>query len=179
MTQPWDASSESLLRELAPQVLGALTRRYRDFASAEDAVQEAMLAAFTQWPQQGVPENPRGWLIQVASRRMTDQARSEIARRQRETEVARDAETMAVTGDIEADMDSRHSDFAVHVLPPGAHLVLSNSPDAARRRWLNHSGNCPGIPGSRSNHGATHQPRQAKYSSFPRALPSAASAPAL
>jgi RNA polymerase sigma factor (sigma-70 family) len=106
MTQPWDASSESLLRELAPQVLGALTRRYRDFASAEDAVQEAMLAAFTQWPQQGVPENPRGWLIQVASRRMMDQARSEIARRQRETEVARDAETMAVTDEIEADMDS-------------------------------------------------------------------------
>ena len=78
-------------------------RRFRDFAAAEDAVQEAMLAAFTQWPQEGVPENPRGWLIQVASRRMTDQMRSEIARRQRETAVARDVETMAPADDIESE----------------------------------------------------------------------------
>jgi len=88
-----DAETEHLLRELAPQVLGAVVRRFRDFAAGEDAVQEAMLAAFTQWPHEGVPENPRGWLIQVASRRMTDQMRSEIARRERETAVARDAET--------------------------------------------------------------------------------------
>jgi RNA polymerase sigma factor (sigma-70 family) len=98
-------TSEHLLRELAPQVLGVVARRFRDFTSAEDAVQEAMLAAFTQWPQEGVPENPRGWLIHVASRRMTDQLRSEIARRQRETAVASDAETMAPSGDIESDMD--------------------------------------------------------------------------
>jgi RNA polymerase sigma factor (sigma-70 family) len=96
---------EHLLRELAPQVLGSVVRRFRDFAAAEDAVQEAMLAAFTQWPQEGVPENPRGWLIQVASRRMTDQVRSEIARRQRETVVASDAETMAPANTIESDMD--------------------------------------------------------------------------
>src|SRR5437868_15012180 len=92
MTKPWDATSEHLLRELAPQVLGAVTRRFRDFASAEDAVQEAMIAAFTQWPEEGIPQNPRGWLIQVASRRMTDQLRSAIARRERETTVAREAE---------------------------------------------------------------------------------------
>jgi RNA polymerase sigma factor (sigma-70 family) len=98
-------TSEHLLRELAPQVLGAVARRFRDFTSAEDAVQEAMLAAFTQWPQEGVPENPRGWLIHVASRRMTDQQRSEIARRQRETAVASDAETVAPSRDIESDMD--------------------------------------------------------------------------
>ena len=97
MTKPWDATSEHLLRELAPQVLGAVARRFRDFSSAEDAVQEAMIAAFTQWPQEGVPENPRGWLIQVASRRMTDQVRSEIARRQRETAVAKDVETMVAS----------------------------------------------------------------------------------
>lgn len=96
---------ERLLRELAPQVLGALVRRFRDFAAAEDAVQEAMLAAFTQWPKQGVPENPRGWLIQVASRRMTDQVRSEIARRERETSFVRDAETMTFPNEIEPDMD--------------------------------------------------------------------------
>src|SRR5271156_3605876 len=105
MIKPWDAMSEHLLRELAPQVLGAVARRFRDFTSAEDAVQEAMIAAFTQWPQEGIPENPRGWLIQVASRRLTDQARSEIARRQRETAVSREAETVARVHDIEYDMD--------------------------------------------------------------------------
>ena len=105
MTKPWDATSEHLLRELAPQVLGAITRRFRDFASAEDAVQEAMIAAFRQWPQTGIPDNPRGWLIQVASRRMADQARSEIARRERETTVAREAESVVPMLDIDSDMD--------------------------------------------------------------------------
>jgi RNA polymerase sigma factor (sigma-70 family) len=79
---------EPLLRELAAQVLGAVVRRFRDFASAEDAVQEALLAAAVQWPEQGVPENPRAWLIHVASRRMTDAIRSDSARRRRETEAA-------------------------------------------------------------------------------------------
>lgn len=79
---------ETLLRELAPQVLGAVTRRFRDFSAAEDAVQEALLAAAQQWPQEGMPGNPRGWLIQVAARRMTDHQRSESARRRRETEAA-------------------------------------------------------------------------------------------
>src|SRR5438270_655366 len=105
MTKPWDTTSEQLLRELAPQVLGAVARRFRDFVSAEDAVQEAMIAAFTQWPQEGIPDNPRGWLIQVASRRLTDQARSEIARRERETAAAMEAEIMAPAVDIESDMD--------------------------------------------------------------------------
>src|SRR5215471_13685305 len=105
MTKPWDTTSEHLLRELAPQVLGAVTRRFRDFVSAEDAVQEAMMAAFTQWPRDGIPDNPRGWLIQVASRRMTDLVRSEIARRQRETAVAREMDTVAPAVDIESDMD--------------------------------------------------------------------------
>jgi RNA polymerase sigma factor (sigma-70 family) len=105
MSQPWDTRSEHLLRELAPQVLGRVTRRFHDFAAAEDAVQEAMIAAFKQWPQEGVPENPRGWLIQVACRRMTDHVRSEIARRERETEVAREAETILPTADLESDMD--------------------------------------------------------------------------
>jgi RNA polymerase sigma factor (sigma-70 family) len=76
---------EHLLRELAPQVLGAVVRRYRDFSAAEDAVQEALLAASSQWREQGVPENPRAWLIQVAARRLTDQLRSELSRRRRET----------------------------------------------------------------------------------------------
>jgi len=82
-----DFTGENLLRELAPQVLGAVIRRFRDFSSAEDAVQEALLAAAVQWPEEGVPDNPRAWLIQVAARRMTDQLRSELARRRRETVV--------------------------------------------------------------------------------------------
>jgi RNA polymerase sigma factor (sigma-70 family) len=77
-----------LLRELAPQVLGVVMRRYRDFDTAEDAVQEALLAAALHWPTEGLPENPRGWLIQVALRRLTDQLRSDGARRKREDTVA-------------------------------------------------------------------------------------------
>ncbi len=82
------APFEHLLRELAPQALGAITRRFRDFAAAEDAVQEALLAAAAHWPRESIPDNPRAWLIQVASRRMIDQMRSESARRRRESEVA-------------------------------------------------------------------------------------------
>jgi len=79
---------DDLLRELAPQVLAALTRRYGHFDLSEDAVQEALLAASAQWPREGVPDSPRGWLITVASRRLTDQLRSESARRRREVTAA-------------------------------------------------------------------------------------------
>jgi len=79
---------EDLLRQLAPQVLGAVVRRYGHFDTAEDAAQEALLAAATQWPRDGIPENPRGWLITVASRRLTDLLRSEQARQRREDIVA-------------------------------------------------------------------------------------------
>ncbi|MFD9327004.1 RNA polymerase sigma factor [Streptomyces sp. NPDC060065] len=79
---------EDLLRLHAPQVLGALVRRYGHFDTAEDAVQEALLAAAGQWPGTGVPDNPRGWLIKVASRRLTDVLRSEEARRLREERAA-------------------------------------------------------------------------------------------
>ena len=77
-----------LLRELAPQVLGALVRRYGHFGDCEDAVQEALLAAAVQWPEEGRPENPRAWLITVASRRLTDRLRSDEARRRREDATA-------------------------------------------------------------------------------------------
>jgi RNA polymerase sigma factor (sigma-70 family) len=87
--------SEHLLRELAPQVLGAVLRRFHDFAAAEDAVQEALVVASLQWPKEGVPDHPRAWLIQVACRRMTDHLRSEMARRRRETAAALEQEHRA------------------------------------------------------------------------------------
>ena len=99
-----------LLRTLAPQVLGAVARRSGDFAAAEDAVQEALIAAARQWPGEGIPDNPRGWLYRVATRRLTDQVRSELARRQREDAVAsrvaaEDRFTPPREGDIGADQD--------------------------------------------------------------------------
>ncbi|MEX5237605.1 RNA polymerase sigma factor [Kocuria arenosa] len=81
---------EDLLRELTPQVLGALARRCGDFTAAEDAVQEALLAAVEAWPRSGVPANPAGWLVRVAQRRLIDQIRSEAARRTREELLAAD-----------------------------------------------------------------------------------------
>jgi RNA polymerase sigma factor (sigma-70 family) len=88
MTAP---AVEDLLHELTPQVLGALVRRHGRFEGCEDAVQEAVLAATVQWPAEGVPDNPRGWLMTVASRRLIDQMRSDRARREREAATAADA----------------------------------------------------------------------------------------
>ena len=100
---------EDQLRLHAPQVLGALVRRYGHFDEAEDAVQESLLAAAGEWPGRGVPDNPRGWLIRVASRRLTDQLRSDAARRRREENAARmtprDAFTAPAPGESRAPSD--------------------------------------------------------------------------
>ncbi len=101
---------EDLLRELAPRVLGALVRRYGGFDLCEDAVQEALLAAALSWPAEGVPDNPRGWLITVASRRLVDQVRAEHSRRLREDRVVLatpSSELLArpADADTEADRD--------------------------------------------------------------------------
>jgi RNA polymerase sigma factor (sigma-70 family) len=93
------------LRELTPQVLGIVVRRFHDFAAAEDAVQEASLAAAMQWPRDGLPENPRAWLTQVAFRRMTDHIRSESARRRRETEAALEMDQLAPPVDAARESD--------------------------------------------------------------------------
>jgi RNA polymerase sigma factor (sigma-70 family) len=118
-----DPAGESLLRELAPQVLGAVVRRFGDFSAAEDAVQEALLAAATQWPEEGVPDNPRGWLIHVAARRMTDHLRADFARRRRETLVVQQA-----TGDppIAPDPDGAelHDDDTLILLFMSCHPAL-------------------------------------------------------
>jgi len=89
-----DFAVEALLRELAPQVLGTLVRRHGQFDACEDAVQEALVAAALQWTSDGLPENPRSWLVTVASRRLVDEWRSESARRRREEAAA----TLEVAG---------------------------------------------------------------------------------
>jgi RNA polymerase sigma factor (sigma-70 family) len=116
------------LRELAPQVLGALLRRYRDFDSAEDAVQEALLAASVAWPRDGMPDNPRGWLVQVAFRRLTDQTRSDRARRRREDEAAHDLEHEAqiVAGAGDAALQGEGDD-ALLLLFMSCHPALTSS----------------------------------------------------
>ncbi len=91
---------EDLLRTLAPQVLGALARRFGDFDICEDAVQEALLAAALQWPVDGLPANPRGWLTVVASRRRAEMWRSDSARRRRE-----EASFAAAVPDVEPATD--------------------------------------------------------------------------
>jgi RNA polymerase sigma factor (sigma-70 family) len=122
--RPGDVPSEHLLRELAPQVLGAVTRRFRDFTAAEDAVQEALVAAAVQWPNEGLPDNPRGWLIQVASRRMTDYLRSEAARRRRETAAAMEMDQLAPPADAEVETDE---DDALSLLFMCCHPALTSS----------------------------------------------------
>jgi RNA polymerase sigma factor (sigma-70 family) len=119
-----DRGVEDLLRGLAPQVLGALVRRYGHFDAAEDAVQEALLAAATQWPRDGAPESPRGWLLTVASRRLTDLLRREQARQRREQTAARWAlpgESLA----LPADRASAEGDDTLVVLFLCCHPSLS------------------------------------------------------
>jgi RNA polymerase sigma factor (sigma-70 family) len=99
-----DRPIEDVLRELAPQVLGVLARRSGDFADAEDAVADALLAAATQWPGAGLPDNPRGWLIHVGGRRLADRARSESARRRREEQAA--ATEPEIPAEVGAEDDS-------------------------------------------------------------------------
>jgi predicted RNA polymerase sigma factor len=120
-----------LLRNLAPQVLGAITRRHGDFAAAEDAVQEALIAAGTQWPLQGVPANPRGWVYHVAMRRMTDHLRSELARRRREDAVAAELwADWAFVPPPEAELDV-HQDDTLALLFMCCHPSLTAAPAIA------------------------------------------------
>jgi RNA polymerase sigma factor (sigma-70 family) len=108
---------DHLLREITPQVLGALTRRHRDFAACEDAVQEALLDASLQWPREGIPDNPAGWLYKTALRRFTDQVRSDVARRRREEQ---EMSVEAVEEEFEPEQDD-----TLLLLFMCAHPVLS------------------------------------------------------
>src|ERR1700750_1499084 len=106
-----DVPTEHLLRDLAPQVLGVLLHRFRDFSAAEDAVQESLIAAATQWPSEGMPDNPRAWLIHVATRRMADRVRCERARLNRETAAAAE-QSLVVIPSFDLDGDA-HDDTLV------------------------------------------------------------------
>ncbi|KZB84079.1 RNA polymerase sigma factor [Amycolatopsis regifaucium] len=111
---------EALLRELAPQVIGLLARRHGQFDACEDAVQEALLSAAQQWPEQGIPDSPKSWLATVASRRLVDEWRSESARRRREENSA----LMDLSGPGEASTVSE-SDDTLTVLFLCCHPSLS------------------------------------------------------
>ena len=117
-----DVPIGELLRKLTPQVLGLVVRRFRDFDAAEDAVQEASIAAVMQWPRDGVPDNARAWLTQVAFRKMTDLIRRESARRRRETELVE--ETARVS---ETSLDAPVDDDALVLLFMCCHPALTPS----------------------------------------------------
>jgi RNA polymerase sigma factor (sigma-70 family) len=121
---------EELLRELAPQVLAALVRRYGQFHLCEDASQEALLAAALQWPAGGLPDNPRGWLITVASRRLTDQVRSEQSRRTREDLIAVATPPSELLGPP-ADAEPADRDDSLSLLFGCCHPELSSSSQIA------------------------------------------------
>jgi predicted RNA polymerase sigma factor len=115
------------LRELVPRVLGALVRRRRDFAAAEDAVQEALLAAVAEWPVKGVPRNPGGWLYHAASRRLVDHERSEQARRQRESTVAASAGASAPPPDVADELAGGEEDDTLPLLFACCHPALTTA----------------------------------------------------
>jgi RNA polymerase sigma factor (sigma-70 family) len=123
-------SVDEELRRLAPQVLGVLVRRYGRFDACEDAVQEALLAAALQWPVEGRPEQPRGWLITVASRRLLDHFRSEEARRRREVAHAVSHET-SDTADSADTMDTSDKDDTLLLLFLCCHPSLSSASQLA------------------------------------------------
>ena len=115
---------EDLLRELAPQVLAALVRRYGQFHLCEDASQEALLAAALQWPSDGIPQNPRGWLVTVGSRRLMDQVRSEQSRRNREELIAAATPPSELLGPP-ADAEATDGDDSLALLFGCCHPELS------------------------------------------------------
>ncbi len=160
---------EDLLRDLTPQVLGALVRRYGQFDACEDAVQEALLAAATQWPAEGVPDNPRGWLITVASRRLTDQLRSDIARRRRE-EAYQDT---SVEPPSVPDQDDTLVLLFMCCHPALSRAVAARAHAAGGRR-AQHGRDRERVHGARDDDGAADQPGQAEDQVDRHPVPAAA-----
>ena len=159
-----DRRVEDLLRELAPQVLAALVRRYGQFHRCEDASQEALIAAARQWPADGLPENPRGWLITVASRRLMDQVRSEQSRRNREGLIAVATPASELLAPP-ADAEPADGDDSLALLFGCCHPELSSpSQVALTLRAIGgpvHRADRRGLRRARGDDGPAHQPRQA------------------
>ncbi len=116
---------EGLLREAAPQALVALLRRGALLADAEDAVQEALVAAAHRWPRDGEPDNPTGWLVRVAGRRLTDQLRSDAARREREVRLAGEPGRGPITASANDDVLELMFLCCHPALTPGAAIPLT------------------------------------------------------
>ena len=119
------ACTEDLLRELAPRVLGGLVRRHGQFDMCEDAVQEALVAAATEWPERGLPDNPHAWLATVAARRMTDEVRRDRARRRREDATAMLAPPHRVLAPAVGDEDPGDRDDTLTLLFLCCHPALT------------------------------------------------------
>ena len=168
MTSP--SATEGLLRGLAPQALGAVVRRFGNFADAEDAVQEALIVAIEKWPVEGVPDNPMGWLIKVASRRMMEQFRRDDARRQREDLVMAGARTPP-------DLIPGTDDTLIlmfHVLSPDALAIRGDPFDAPGDRWTHDEGDCRCLSRPRGDDGSTDQQGQDEDPRCRRAVRTAA-----
>ena len=184
--------AEQLWRSLTPQVIGALVRRYGDFGRAEDAVQEALLAASVQWPRDGVPDDPRAWLIRVASRRLIDLWRSDDARARRELA---EADTAPSDAHVQAPADAWVEQDRGEVVVDGddtltllllcCHPALTPASQVAltlRAVARTHDGrDRERLPRAGADDGAADQPRQGRDPSGRRAVPDAgggAAAPA-
>ncbi len=143
---------ELLLRELTPAVIGVLVRRGVDFATAEDAVQEALIQAALTWPDRQ-PADPRGWLVTVAWRKFLDARRCEVSPRDREQRV--EAEPPRTDRDRR-----RHVAALLPVCPSVVDPGVGGGPHAARRRWLDHPADRPGLSRAGGDNGAADQPGQ-------------------
>ena len=157
-----DATTEDLLRELAPQVLGVLVRRYGQFELCEDAVQEACSRRRSPGRPTG-SHIPRGWLMTAASRRLIDLIRASHARRAREVSAAAAEPELDSRSRRRRTGRGRHVDPVVPVLPPGAHPRVADRADTARGRRAQHRRDRARVPRPRRHDGCTDQPGQAEH----------------
>ncbi|MFD0467079.1 sigma factor [Nonomuraea thailandensis] len=156
-----DADVERLLRVEAPQVLGALVRRFGRFEIAEDAVQEALLAASRSWPADGVPDNPRSWLIRIGYRRMVDLLRADQARRRREREAG--VAALAMQEPARHPGPAQETDDSLALLLLCCHPALSATSQVAltlRRGRPDDRRDRARVRDRREHHGHPDQPRQ-------------------
>ena len=154
-----DPTIEDLLRELAPQVLGTLVRRFGQFDACEDAVQEALLAASVQWAEDGVPDSPRSWLVTVASRRLVRR----MAERRCAPAPGGDGRCDGAVERGVAPGARRHALAPVPVLPSLVVRAFAARPHPASGRRADHGGDRERVLRSRGHDGSAHQSREADH----------------